>query len=82
MSAVAGSIIAVYLVTMLGLGAIAYRYTSNLKDYILGGRQLGGAVAALSAGASDMSGWLMLGNLPFRPEPDMDRCRPRCRCAD
>ncbi|MAM93620.1 MAG: sodium/proline symporter PutP [Parvibaculum sp.] len=61
MSAVTGSIIAVYLVTMLGLGAIAYRYTSNLKDYILGGRQLGGAVAALSAGASDMSGWLMLG---------------------
>lgn len=61
MSAVAGSIIAVYLVAMLGLGAVAYRYTSNLKDYILGGRQLGGAVTALSAGASDMSGWLMLG---------------------
>src|SRR5690606_34582182 len=46
---------------MLGLGIAAYRYTSNLKDYILGGRQLGGGVAALSAGASDMSGWLMLG---------------------
>jgi sodium/proline symporter len=53
--------IAVYLVAMLGLGAAAYRYTANLKDYILGGRQLGGGVAALSAGASDMSGWLMLG---------------------
>ena len=53
--------ITVYLVAMLGLGAAAYRYTSSLKDYILGGRQLNGGVAALSAGASDMSGWLMLG---------------------
>ncbi|MDX5366598.1 MAG: sodium/proline symporter PutP [Alphaproteobacteria bacterium] len=53
--------IAVYLVAMLGLGIAAYRYTANLKDYILGGRQLNGGVAALSAGASDMSGWLMLG---------------------
>ena len=61
MTGIAGGVIAVYLLAMLGLGAAAYRYTSNLKDYILGGRQLGGAVAALSAGASDMSGWLMLG---------------------
>ena len=61
MNGVAATTIAVYLVAMLGLGAAAYRYTSNLKDYILGGRQLGGGVAALSAGASDMSGWLMLG---------------------
>jgi len=53
--------IAVYLIAMLALGALAYRYTSTLQDYILGGRQLGGGVAALSAGASDMSGWLMLG---------------------
>lgn len=61
MSGVFAVTIIVYLVTMLGLGALAYRHTSNLKDYILGGRQLGGGVAALSAGASDMSGWLMLG---------------------
>lgn len=61
MTGIAGSVIAIYLIAMLGLGAAAYRYTSNLKDYILGGRQLGGGVAALSAGASDMSGWLMLG---------------------
>lgn len=53
--------ISVYLLAMLSLGVAAYRYTSNLKDYILGGRQLNGGVAALSAGASDMSGWLMLG---------------------
>ncbi|MDZ4381451.1 MAG: sodium/proline symporter PutP [Parvibaculum sp.] len=61
MTGVSGTVIAVYLLAMLGLGAVAYRYTANLKDYILGGRQLGGTVAALSAGASDMSGWLMLG---------------------
>ncbi|ABS64692.1 sodium/proline symporter [Parvibaculum lavamentivorans DS-1] len=53
--------IILYLLAMLALGVAAYRFTRNLKDYILGGRQLGGAVAALSAGASDMSGWLMLG---------------------
>lgn len=53
--------IVVYLLAMLAIGAAAYRLTRNLKDYILGGRQLGGVVAALSAGASDMSGWLMLG---------------------
>lgn len=51
----------VYLLGMLALGFIAYRLTSNLSDYILGGRSLGPGVAALSAGASDMSGWLLLG---------------------
>lgn len=51
----------VYLVAMLAIGVFAYRVTSNLSDYILGGRRLGPGVAALSAGASDMSGWLLLG---------------------
>src|SRR5690554_6273244 len=46
---------------MLVIGVIAYRMTNNLSDYVLGGRRLGGAVAALSAGASDMSSWLLLG---------------------
>lgn len=50
-----------YLLAMLGVGMAAYRLTKNLSDYILGGRSLGAAVTALSAGASDMSGWLMLG---------------------
>jgi sodium/proline symporter len=50
-----------YLLLLLGIGFFFYRLTDNLSDYILGGRQLGGAVAALSAGASDMSGWLLLG---------------------
>jgi len=51
----------VYLVGMLAIGGIAYRLTNNLSDYILGGRKLGSAVTALSAGASDMSAWLLLG---------------------
>jgi sodium/proline symporter len=46
---------------MLILGYIAYKRTSNLSDYVLGGRSLGPLPAALSAGASDMSGWLLLG---------------------
>ncbi|TLS36027.1 sodium/proline symporter PutP [Pseudalkalibacillus caeni] len=51
----------VYLVGMLAIGIAAYRLTSDLSDYVLGGRRLGGSVAALSAGASDMSSWLLLG---------------------
>tara|TARA_R110002095_G_scaffold188680_4_gene166164 strand:+ start:362 stop:1846 length:1485 start_codon:yes stop_codon:yes gene_type:complete len=51
----------VYLIMMLGLGIVAYRRTNNLSDYILGGRSIGPTTAALSAGASDMSGWLLLG---------------------
>ncbi len=51
----------VYLVGMLVIGIISYRLTSNLSDYVLGGRSLGPGVAALSAGASDMSSWLLLG---------------------
>ncbi len=50
-----------YLACLLVIGVIAYRHTHNLSDYILGGRKLGAWVAALSAGASDMSGWLLLG---------------------
>jgi sodium/proline symporter len=50
-----------YLLTMLGLGLYAYRRTRDLSDFVLGGRSLGSWVTALSAGASDMSGWLLLG---------------------
>lgn len=50
----------IYLVGMLVIGLIMYRMTNNLSDYVLGGRSLGPGVAALSAGASDMSGWLIL----------------------
>ncbi len=51
----------VYLVALLAIGLFFYRRTNNLSDYVLGGRRLGGGTAALSAGASDMSGWLLLG---------------------
>jgi sodium/proline symporter len=53
--------IIIYLAAMLVIGIVAARRTKDLNDYVLGGRQLGAGVAALSAGASDMSGWLMLG---------------------
>lgn len=51
----------VYILAMIGIGLYAYRSTQNLSDYILGGRRLGSVVTALSAGASDMSGWLLMG---------------------
>ncbi|HEX3014996.1 MAG TPA: sodium:proline symporter, partial [Desulfobacteria bacterium] len=53
--------IIIYFVGMLLIGYYSYRRTSNLSQYMLGGRTLSPAVTALSAGASDMSGWLMLG---------------------
>jgi sodium/proline symporter len=53
--------IAVYMIGMLLIGWYSYRKTSNLTDYMLGGRSLGPAVTALSAGAADMSGWLLMG---------------------
>ena len=51
----------VYLLVVLAIGIIAWRSTANLRDYILGGRRLGRWTTALSAQASDMSGWLLLG---------------------
>ncbi|MBM7649626.1 sodium/proline symporter [Bacillus ectoiniformans] len=53
--------VSVYMIGMLLIGFYAYKRTSNLSDYMLGGRTLGPAVTALSAGASDMSGWLLMG---------------------
>tara|TARA_B110000305_G_scaffold44281_1_gene46604 strand:- start:627 stop:2132 length:1506 start_codon:yes stop_codon:yes gene_type:complete len=50
-----------YLILILFLGIKAYIRTHSLDDYILGGRKLGAVVTALSVGASDMSGWLLLG---------------------
>lgn len=46
---------------MLAIGYVAWRQTSTSTDYFLGGRSLGPWSTALSAGASDMSGWLLLG---------------------
>ncbi len=52
---------AIYIFGMILLGWFGYKATTNLSDYILGGRRLGKFVTALSAGASDMSGWLLMG---------------------
>ncbi|AKX55020.1 proline:sodium symporter PutP [Thiopseudomonas alkaliphila] len=52
---------ALYIGLMLLIGFWAWRSTKNFSDYILGGRSLGSFVTAMSAGASDMSGWLLMG---------------------
>lgn len=52
---------ALYLVMMVIIGAWYMKQNSNTEDYFLGGRNLNGFVAALSAQASDMSGWLLMG---------------------
>ena len=50
-----------YMFVMVAIGLYFYFKTDDLSDYVLGGRGLGPGVTALSAGASDMSGWLLLG---------------------
>jgi SSS family solute:Na+ symporter/sodium/proline symporter len=51
-----------YFIVMLGIGLYAYKKsTSDVSGYMLGGRNLSPSVAALSAGASDMSGWMLMG---------------------
>lgn len=52
---------ALYLLMMVVVGAVYAKKNSNSEDYFLGGRNLGAFVAALSAQASDMSGWLLMG---------------------
>ena len=52
---------ALYILGMIAIGIYFYQKTKNISDYILGSRGLNPTVAALSAGASDMSGWLLLG---------------------
>ena len=53
----------VYLFFMLGIGVYFFFKSKNggEKDYFLGGRQMGPWVSALSAGASDMSAWVLMG---------------------
>lgn len=54
-------IFVLYLAMMIGIGFHFYRKNKNVSDYVLGGRKLNPWVAAMSAQASDMSGWLLLG---------------------
>ena len=50
-----------YLLLMLGIGYYSMRRTKNNEDFIIGGRSMGPVTSAVSAGASDMSSWLLLG---------------------
>jgi sodium/proline symporter len=50
-----------YFIVLLGIGFFFYRRSSSIEDYLLGGRGMGSWVTALSAQASDMSGWLLMG---------------------
>lgn len=50
-----------YLIGMMLIGVIYYRKTHSMSQYILGGRQLGAWVTSMSAEASDMSGWMLMG---------------------
>jgi len=51
----------VYFVLLLAIGLYFYRKNVHIEDYLLGGRGMGAWVTALSAQASDMSGWLLMG---------------------
>ena len=50
-----------YLIGLLAIGVYGRRKTKTIDDYVIGSRQLGPSTTALSAGASDMSGWLLMG---------------------
>jgi len=51
----------IYIVVMMGIGIYYWRKEQSVSDYILGGRQLGPWVTSMSAEASDMSGWMLMG---------------------
>jgi len=51
----------IYFIVLLGIGLYFYRRSVSIEDYLLGGRGMGAWVTALSAQASDMSGWLLMG---------------------
>jgi Na+/proline symporter len=51
----------VYFILLLGIGFYFCRKSTSIEDYLLGGRGMGAWVTALSAQASDMSGWLLMG---------------------
>ncbi|MHC4654146.1 MAG: sodium/proline symporter PutP [Planctomycetota bacterium] len=50
----------IYFILLLGIGFYFYRKSVSIEDYLLGGRRMGAWVTALSAQASDMSGWLLM----------------------
>ena len=54
-------ILGIYLLGMLAVGIVTYAKNEDFQDYVLGGRKLGKWSTAISAQASDMSGWLLVG---------------------
>lgn len=56
-----GIIFAIFLIAMVAIGIKFYNKTDDLSDYLLGGREIHPFVAAMSAQATDMSGWLLMG---------------------
>lgn len=53
--------IVVYLVAMIAIGIVCSKRNNTVDDFYLGGRKLGPVVTAMSAEASDMSSWLLMG---------------------
>lgn len=53
--------IVIYLLLMVIVGLIVSKKNNNVGDFYLGGRKLGPLVTAMSAEASDMSSWLLMG---------------------
>ncbi len=54
--------IGLYMALMIGIGVYSYKKSNDTSDdFLIGGRKMGAAVTALSAGAADMSGWLLMG---------------------
>lgn len=54
--------LAIYFILMIFIGVYSYRKSAkDISGYMLGGRSLSPSVTALSAGASDMSGWMLMG---------------------
>jgi sodium/proline symporter len=56
-----GIVFLLYILILIGVGFIFYRSSDSHADYILGGRGMNVWVTSMSAQASDMSGWLLLG---------------------
>jgi sodium/proline symporter len=64
----------IYLLFMLGIGTHFYKRNESLSDYLIGDRQLNKWVASMSAQASDMSGWLLLGLPGYAYLQGMEAC--------
>ena len=50
-----------YFAVLIGIGLITYKKDEDMEGYALGGRALGPWVTSMSAEASDMSGWMLMG---------------------